>query len=140
MNFKPVDECYEDGLHILMMKDGTVKWSSRENAHFTVPDKEGIAYNDGAIVYAALVAVEQPEEVVYDSIWKYAPTNSYRYAVLEKDATIRYFQNRPRRMPDGSYLVNEQLQNRSMFNACYSIKDAKLDLDPNYEPGTLVER
>lgn len=140
MNFKPVDECYEDGLHILMMKDGTVKWSSRENAHFTVPDKEGIAYNDGAIVYAALVAVEQPEEVVYDSIWKYAPTNCYRYAVLEKDATIRYFQNRPRRMPDGSYMVNEQFQNRSMFNACYSIKVAKLNLDPNYEPGTLVER
>lgn len=123
MNFKPVDECYEDGLHILM----TVKWSSLENAHFTVPDKEGIAYNDGAIVYAALVAVEQPEEVVYDSIWKYAPTNSYRYAVLEKDATIRYFQNRPRRMPDGSYMVNEQLQNRSMFNRLLFYKGRKVE-------------
>ena len=55
MNFKPVDECYEDGLHILLMKDGTVKWSSRENAHFTVHGEEGIAYNDGTIVYAALV-------------------------------------------------------------------------------------
>ena len=140
MNFKPVDECYDDGLHILLMKDGTVKWSSRENAHFTVPDKEGIAYNDGAIVYAALVEVELPEEVVNDSIWKYAPTNSYRYAVLEKDATIRYFQNRPRRMPDGSYMVNEQFQNRSTFNACYSIKVAKLNLDPNYELGTLAKR
>ena len=140
MNFKPVDECYDDGLHILLMKDGTVKWSSRENAHFTVPDKEGVAYNDGAIVYAALVEVELPEEVVNDSIWKYAPTNSYRYAVLEKDATIRYFQNRPRRMPDGSYMVNEQFQNRSTFNACYSIKVAKLNLDPNYELGTLAKR
>lgn len=59
MNFKPVDECYEDGLHILMMKDGTVKWSSRVNAYFTVPDKEGVAYNDGAIVYAALVEREE---------------------------------------------------------------------------------
>lgn len=87
MNFKPVDECYEDGLHILM----TVKWSSLENAHFTVPDKEGIAYNDGAIVYAALVAVEQPLQVVYDSIWKYAPTNSYRYAVLERTRLFAIF-------------------------------------------------
>lgn len=141
MIFKPVDECYDDGLYILMMKDGTVKWSSRENAHFNVPNQDGISHQRyDTIVYAALVAVELPEEVVYDSIWKYAPTNSYRYAVLEKDATIRYFQNRPRRMPDGSYMVDEQLQNRSMFNACYSIKDAKLVLDPNYEPGTLVER
>lgn len=140
MNFKPVNECYDDGLYILMMKDGTVKWSSRENAHFTVHGEEGIAYNDGTIVYAALVEVELPEEVVYDSIWKYAPTNSYRYAVLEKNATIRYFQTRPRRMPDGSYMVNEQFQKRSIFNTCYSIKNAKLNLDPNYEPGTLVER
>ena len=140
MNFKPVDECYDDGLHILLMKDGTVKWSSRENAHFTVPDKEGVAYNDGAIVYAALVEVELPEEVVYDSIWKYAPDKSYRFVVLEKNATIRYFQNRPRRMPDGSYMVNEQFQNRSTFNACYSIKVAKLNLDPNYELGTLAKR
>lgn len=140
MNFKPVDECYDDGLHILLMKDGTVKWSSRENAHFTVHGEEGIAYNDGTIVYAALVEVEPPEEVVYDSIWKYAPTNSYRYAVLEKNSTIRYFQIRPRRMPDGSYMVNEQFQKRSIFNNCYFIKNAKLNLDPSYEPGTLVER
>lgn len=140
MNFKPVDECYDDGLYILLMKDGTVKWSSRENAHFTVHGEEGIAYNDGTIVYAALVEVELPEEVVYDSIWKHAPDKSYRFAVLEKNATLRYFQKRPRRMPDGSYMVNEQFQINSIINNWYFIKDAKLDLDPSYEPGTLVER
>lgn len=140
MNFKPVDECYEDGLHILLMKDGTVKWSSRENAHFTVHGEDGIAYNDGTIVYAALVEVELPEEVVYDSIWKYAPDKSYRFAVLEKNATLRYFQKRPRRMPNGFYIVNEEFQKRSIFNNYYFIEGAKLDLDPNYEPGTLVER
>ena len=59
MNFKPVDECYDDGLYILLMKDGTVKWSSRENAHFIVPDKEGMAYNDNVIAYAALVEREE---------------------------------------------------------------------------------
>lgn len=59
MNFKPVDECYDDGLHILLMKDGTVKWSNRVDAHFTVHGEEGIAYNDGTIVYAALVEREE---------------------------------------------------------------------------------
>ena len=59
MNFKPVDECYDDGLYILMMKDGTVKWSNRVDAHFTVPDKEGMAYNDNVIAYAALVEREE---------------------------------------------------------------------------------
>ena len=59
MNFKPVDECYEDGLHILLMKDGTVKWSSRENAYFVVPGEEGMSYNDSAIIYAALVEMEE---------------------------------------------------------------------------------
>lgn len=58
MNFKPVDECYEDGLHILLMKDGTVKWSNRDNAHFTVPDVEHLSYNNSSIAYAALVDVE----------------------------------------------------------------------------------
>lgn len=140
MNFKPVDECYEDGLYILLMKDGIVKWSSRENARFTVHGEDGVAYNDGAIVYAALVDVESAPEVVYDSIWKYAPNKSYRYAVLEKNATLRYFQKRPQRMPDGSYLTNGQFEKSLITNTCHSIKNVDLDLGPDYEPGTLVKR
>ena len=59
MNFKPVDECYDDGLHILLMKDGTTKWSSRENAHFIIPDMESLSYSDSVIAYAALVEREE---------------------------------------------------------------------------------
>ena len=109
-------------------------------AHFTAHGEEGIAYNDNVIAYAALVEVELPEEVVYDSIWKYAPDKSYRFAVLEKNATLRYFQKRPRRMPNGFYIVNEEFQKRSIFNNYYFIDGAKLDLDPNYKLGILVER
>lgn len=140
MNFKPVDECYEDGLHILLMKDGTVKWSNREKAHFTVPDMEHLSYNDSSIAYAALIDVETAPEVVYDSIWKYAPNKSYRYAVLEKNATLRYFQKRPQRMPDGSYLTNGRFEKSLISNTCHSIKNADLDLGPDYELGTLVKR
>lgn len=140
MNFKPVDECYEEGLHILLMKDGTVKWSNRENAHFAVPNEGGVAYNDDAIAYAALVDVESAPEVVYDSIWKYAPNKFYRYAILEKNATLRYFQKQPQRMPDGSYLTDGRFEKSLISNTCYYIKNADLDLGPDYEPGTLVKR
>ena len=136
MNFKPVDECYEDGLHILLMKDGIVKWSNRENARFTVPNEDGIAYSDSSIVYAALVEIERPKEVVYDSIWKYVPNKSFRYAVLGEDNVLRYYQSRPKRMPDGKYLIGNHYRN----NDWLYLKDCGIDLCPDYKLGTLVER
>lgn len=137
MNFKPVDECYEDGLHILLMKDGTVKWSSRENAHFNVPNQDGISHQRyDTIVYAALVEVELPEEVVYDYIWKHVPNKSFRYAVLGEDNFLRYYQSRPKRMPNGTYLCGNHSRNADWFY----LKDCEIDLGPEYKLGTLVER